>query len=261
MKVHKWRIKRKYYDLLLTGAKTLEVRVGYGFVRKVKEGDRLTFPDYSNKEFTVLRITRYDQFIDMVRTEDVAKIVPDSTPEGVLKVCYDLYPEEKERLGVYVLELEAPRSIVYLSKLLNAPSFKRLADELYDLTDWICDDYPYHFDHYYNKYLPGLKDGSREIIGCYIGKRPVGVIILKRTDEEDKICTLFVEDEYRGKGVASLLIKHGMRFLGTTTPVITIADYKVPQFEGIIKKYGWRHTETLEKGYYNDRSTEWVFNS
>ena len=42
--------------------------------------------------------------------------------------------------------------------------------------------------------------------------------------------------------------------------IITIADYKLDQFTGIIKKYGWDETQVLDAGYYNDHSREHVFN-
>lgn len=260
-RTHKWRIKRKYYDLLLAGTKTLEVRVGYPAIKKVKQGDALVFPDYSDHKFVVNRVTQYESFEKMAESEDVMRIVPRMTKEKVVGVLQDIYPLNKEKLGVYVLEIEPPHTIKYLSQLRKHRNFKKIADELYDLTDWICDDYPYHFSHYYQKYLPGLKDGTREIIGYYRGNRPVGVIILKKTAEEKKICTLYVSEDSRNMGIASKLIERGEKFLGTSTPVVTIADYKVDQFKGLIHHFGWKHTDTLPLGFYNDRSKEYVYNS
>jgi ASC-1-like (ASCH) protein len=65
-KNHNWRIKRKYYDLINKGIKTLEVRVGYGDIKKVCKGDTITFSDYSNIKFEVIRITRYVDFPEML---------------------------------------------------------------------------------------------------------------------------------------------------------------------------------------------------
>lgn len=261
MKVHKWRIKRRYYDLLLAGAKQLEVRVGYGAIKKVRPGDKIVFSDYSTKQFTVRRITMYETFKDMSNHEDAEKIIPGMSQNKMLATLHDIYPPDKELLGVYVFELEAPYTMIHLSNFEGSSQFKRMANELYMLTDWICADYPSHRTHYFNKYLGGLSKGTREIIGYYVGEKPVGVIILKKDEWESKICTLYVKDSYRGKGVASRLIREGIPFLGTAHPVITIADYKVPQFEGLIDKFGWKHTETLPKGFYNDKSEEYVYNT
>ena len=49
-------------------------------------------------------------------------------------------------------------------------------------------------------------------------------------------------------------------WLETTKPLITIADYKLPQFTSIIQKYDWKETSVLENAYYNNHSQEHVFN-
>jgi len=50
-----------------------------------------------------------------------------------------------------------------------------------------------------------------------------------------------------------------MRWLGTTKPLITLADYKLEMFKPIINKYDWELTEIVS-GLYNDRSQELCFN-
>ena len=50
-----------------------------------------------------------------------------------------------------------------------------------------------------------------------------------------------------------------MKWLGTTKPFITLADYKLEMFRPIIDKYGWELTEIVT-GIYNDRSQELCFN-
>lgn len=77
---------------------------------------------------------------------------------------------------------------------------------------------------------------------------------------ESKICTFLVIENYRGKHVASKILEHAFKFLGTTKPLITIADYKLPMFESIIKKYNWELTQTMGEGYYNSMSRELVYN-
>ena len=44
-------------------------------------------------------------------------------------------------------------------------------------------------------------------------------------------------DGYRGKHVVTKLLEQDFKYLGTTKPLISIADYKIPMFEHIIKKY------------------------
>jgi len=49
---------------------------------------------------------------------------------------------------------------------------------------------------------------------------------------------LFVDENMRGEGVATKLLEKCFEILKTTKPMITLADYKLGMFEGIIKKYG-----------------------
>ena len=83
---------------------------------------------------------------------------------------------------------------------------------------------------------------------------------MKKDDTESKICTLLVLEGYREKHVASKILEQAFKYLDTTKPLVTIADYKISMFEHIIKKYNWELTQTMSKGYYNDTSRELVYN-
>jgi GNAT superfamily N-acetyltransferase len=137
----------------------------------------------------------------------------------------------------------------------------KLCDKLYDMTDFICEDYPKHKTWYYQKHLPAtLMAGSgRDIVFAYDETNIYGTAFIKEDENEKKICTLFVSEDARGKGVATKLVEKAMEILNTTKPMITLADYKLPMFEGLIKKYKWEKTQEV-KGLYNDRSLELVFN-
>lgn len=151
--------------------------------------------------------------------------------------------------------------ILSAQTLLRERDFLQLNDliyQTYELTDWITKDYPNHFKHFYTKYVPGIFEGTREILAYYEGMRAEGICILKRGDEA-KVCTLFVKEEARGKHLATRLLNEAFIFLKTTKPLITIADYKVEMFEGLIKKYGWELTQTLPSSYYGN-AQELVFN-
>ncbi len=88
----------------------------------------------------------------------------------------------------------------------------------------------------------------------------VTVILTQLLNNYNKISTLYVKPEYRKRGIATVLVEKCFEWLGTTKPLITIADYRLDQFTGIIKKYGWDETQVLDAGYYNDHSREHVFN-
>lgn len=261
---YNWRIKKEYYNMIVAGTKTLEVRVGYPDIRRVKAGDTITFSDYSNIQFNIVRVTRYNDFPDMLDNEDSKKAIPGVSKYKALGMYQAIYDESKEALGVYVFELarQSTDTKVYcLSDLRNNHKvFGKYATGAYDITDHICGDYPKHFTWYWTKHIPRVLSGEGDVIFCVMDKQIAGVSFIKFDNEEKKICTIYVSDKFRHKGIATKLLKASFKRLGTTTPLITIADYKIPMFEHIIKKYNWKHTQTLSKGYYNDKYDEIVYN-
>lgn len=263
---HSLRIKKVYYNQINSGQKKLEIRVGYSQIKRIKAGDTITFSDYSNKKFLVERITRYDDFAEMLDTENPAEVIPGVTKYKALELLQEIYPEDKERLGVYVIELRRPEDVSikimkasdYIEK--NHVLFVDIISRAYTITDPICVDYPKHFTWYWNKTIPAVFAGTREVIVAVVDKKIAGTVFLKNEDGEKKICTILVLDQYRKRGIAKRLLEASFEFLGTTKPLISIADKKLDMFSGIIEKYGWEKTQVLSDGYYNDNSREIVFN-
>ena len=68
-KKHVWRVKKEYFHQLKSGEKSLEIRVGYSQIKKVKKGDTITFENYGPNEFDVLRVGVYDSFKRMLEVE------------------------------------------------------------------------------------------------------------------------------------------------------------------------------------------------
>lgn len=141
--------------------------------------------------------------------------------------------------------------------------FMILATKIYMITDFICEDYPKYKEWYFTKQLPATINGDKRNI--LFVRNPedyneiVSVTCLKKDEEEQKICTLYVSDKYRGLGIGTAIIEESMRWLGTTKPFITLADHKLEMFRPIINKYGWKLTEIVS-GLYNDKTQELCFN-
>ena len=105
-KKHVWRVKKEYFRQLKNGNKSLEIRVGYSQIKKVKQGDTITFENYGPNEFEVLRVSVYDSFRRMLEVEGVDNVLPGMTFDGALRTLRGIYPEDRESLGVYVFELK-----------------------------------------------------------------------------------------------------------------------------------------------------------
>lgn len=147
--------------------------------------------------------------------------------------------------------------------IIPKEEFMELATKIYMITDFICDDYPKYKEWYFTKQLPATISGDERNI--LFVRNPendneiISMACLKRDEEEQKICTLYVSDKCRGLGIGKAIVEESMRWLGTTKPLITLADYKLEMFKPIINKYGWELTEVVS-GLYNDRSQELCFN-
>jgi len=159
-------------------------------------------------------------------------------------------------------ELQVASVKELLAEGVSEEEVVKICDELYMMTDFICEDYPKHKSWFYQKHLPATltPNSGRDIIFAYDKQGATyGTAFIKEDETEKKICTLFVSPEARGLGVGTLLVEKAIEILGTTKPMITLAEYKLPMFEGLIKKYGWEKTEEVS-GLYNDRYKELVYN-
>ena len=105
---HTLNIRKPYFDLIASGVKTIEIRVGYPKIRKMAAGDTLRFR--SGEDTLLTRITalaEYPSFEEMLDAEDNTAIgEPGMTRDQLLAACRDIYPPAKEALGVIAIHLD-----------------------------------------------------------------------------------------------------------------------------------------------------------
>ncbi len=146
----------------------------------------------------------------------------------------------------------------YLDKS-KEKEFYKVTKEIYLMTEHLNKRYPGYKEWFYNKQLQGCIAEKRNIIFIRNSKNKITVISSLKKEEEKKICTLFVDSEYRKHGIGDILIEESLKYLETTKPLITINEDKIPMFEKIIEKYNWQLTEILN-GIYTDSIREFCFN-
>lgn len=100
-------IKKKFFDLILSGEKTLEVRVLYPNLRSIQKGELVNLNNQAT--IRIKDVRRYSTFEEMLSKEEASRIVPGSNREELLRLLKSLYPPHKEQLGVLVLEVEPVR--------------------------------------------------------------------------------------------------------------------------------------------------------
>jgi ASC-1-like (ASCH) protein len=96
-------IKEAYLAAILEGRKTVEVRVAYANIARLGVGDGLLLNDVH--PYVIRRIGRYRNFEELLAHEDPNSIAPGLSVEELRAALREIYPPEKEALGVVALEI------------------------------------------------------------------------------------------------------------------------------------------------------------
>lgn len=126
---------------------------------------------------------------------------------------------------------------------------KSLIDQVLELSMLVKTDYPDYKNWFLETQVPGIFDHTRNIIIAHIGKRIVGFVSLKKTPEEKKICTFYIERNFRKNKIGSILVERAIEYLETDKPLITIPLNKLYEFTRIGERFDWQITDIQENLY------------
>ena len=136
---------------------------------------------------------------------------------------------------------------------------KKIIDDVLSISMLVKNDYPDYKEWFLNKQVPGIYDGSRNIIVAHINDQILGFVSLKQDSAEKKICTFYVAKTFRKNKVGSILTKESTEWLECDKPLITIPNDKLFDFIGIAHKYGWEVTD-IKNGLYRANNPEIILN-
>jgi hypothetical protein len=120
-------------------------------------------------------------------------------------------------------------------------------------------DYPGIESWFYNKVVPGLRDGRRELLRVERDGQLIGLGIAKNESDERKICTVRVASSYIGRGTGVRIFDGLLRWLDVDQPHLTISARKLPIFERIFDYYHFTFT-SARKGLYVPEGCELGYN-
>ncbi|WP_296021759.1 GNAT family N-acetyltransferase [uncultured Treponema sp.] len=132
---------------------------------------------------------------------------------------------------------------------------------LYNLL-FLREEYPDFLKWFKAKVEPGIYNRTRKIYTVntlYDSDKIRGVLILKDSCFEKKICTLFVDKSNRLNGIGKLLMNIAFEELETQAPLITVSDDKLNEFDKLLKKYRFL-LFSKKDGLYRENHTEYSFN-
>lgn len=119
--------------------------------------------------------------------------------------------------------------------------------------------YPKFKDWYTHKVIPGLINGSREILTEYRDGQLIGIAIIKNERDEKKICTIKVLPQYQNKGIGIRLLKRALNSLNTDRPLVTVPEERFKEFHKIFTYYGFKLTQ-ISNEHYRKNKKEYVYN-
>ena len=121
--------------------------------------------------------------------------------------------------------------------VLTDEELMNLADKIYMVIDFVKKDYPNHTKWFYTRQLPEtLHSDIRNILFVKEKGEIIAVANLLKEDNEKKICSLYVKDEYQGKGIGSMLVEEFMKWLDTKYPIISLIEDRYGIYKPIIEK-------------------------
>lgn len=120
-------------------------------------------------------------------------------------------------------------------------------------------DYPEYEFWFWNKQVTGIYDGNRDIVLALSNNQIVGISSIKKENNEDKICTLYIKNNFRKNQIGNNLVEKSIELLDNSRPLLTMPINKLNQYKKLIKKYNWILTDSIDD-CYNKNTTELIFN-
>ena len=132
-------------------------------------------------------------------------------------------------------------------------------DSIFSELSFLRTEYPEFYSWFYDKVIPELSNGTRSIYLAKSFGEIKGILILKDTVEEKKICTLYVDESSRSNRIGSKLMEIAMNEFHGGKPLITVADSHIEDFRHLLAKYDFKEEDSLPD-YYTDGRIEYTFN-
>lgn len=144
--------------------------------------------------------------------------------------------------------------------LVNSPHL--LADALRMMSqdaEFLRSSYPLFDGWLAEKVLPGIYAGERTLLIEERNSVAVGLLIVKHTNSEKKLCTLRVRPHFESKGLGIRLFQTAFQLLETERPLLSVSQPMAPKFDRIFKYFGFAK-EAVYQGRYIPMVDELAYN-
>lgn len=112
------------------------------------------------------------------------------------------------------------------------------------------------------RFMRGFSNGERKVLLAHDGSRVLGVSLLKLTDEEKKICTLFVSETARSAHndmkIGTSLMLRSLALLDSDNVLITVCSEKHQDLKPLLHNCSFEQMKEV-KNLYRDDSSEYFY--
>lgn len=147
-----------------------------------------------------------------------------------------------------------------LSEISCASDFKQ--SEAMSLLASVSHLYPNFYAWLTFRFIRGLGCGERKAIIAHDGNHVLGVALLKLTEEEKKICTLFVSEKARcacsDMKVGTNLMKRSLELLNSGDVLITVCSERHQELAPLLHNFSFKKVNEINN-LYRDGSREFFY--
>ena len=120
--------------------------------------------------------------------------------------------------------------------------------------------YPTQKSWFYKVFLPGLAAKKRVILWAEDENGIIsGVLLLKKSPAENKICCIYVSPPYRRRKIATALFINAMAIACAKHLKTSLSEEVMPELCPLLKKFGFILSD-VKIGIYREGKKEFFFN-
>jgi ribosomal protein S18 acetylase RimI-like enzyme len=140
------------------------------------------------------------------------------------------------------------------SSILNVSNDTRALARVFDLLQPISEIYNNFDQWYWDTFVTGLSEGNRSAYVLMDSQAISGILLLKHDLVERKVCTLWVDPNFRRRGIASLLMSHALSIMPPGKIGLSVSDGSLGQFCNILNEFDFVLTSAHSgENYFSTR--------
>lgn len=120
-------------------------------------------------------------------------------------------------------------------------------DDVKKLLHHLNDSYP-NFNEWFDKNYSTLKK-DRKIISIFSKCILIGAVLTKEDEEESKICSFYISEEYRGYGIGDLIMKITLNLFKNDEVMLTVSNENYHSLSKFLNKYKFKIVKKVQNLY------------